>query len=193
MMRFLILIVCVLAAPAQASDKLSLSEISEYLNRLTSVRSTFTQINDDGTLSTGAVMIKRPGKMRFEYDPPDDAVVLAYAGSVLILDGKSNTAPETYPLSRTPLSIILARQVNLAQAGMVVGHTFDGTSTTVTAQDPDAPDTGRIDMVFTGDPVELRKWVVHDTAGGMTTVILGALETDVSLPDRMFAPASVER
>ncbi|MEM9550121.1 MAG: outer membrane lipoprotein carrier protein LolA [Pseudomonadota bacterium] len=179
-----------LAQPAFAADKLSLSEISGYLNGLGTVRTTFTQINDDGTLSTGKVLIKRPGKMRFEYDPPESSVVLASAGAVQILDSKSNLPPETYPLDRTPLSIILARQVNLSQANMVVGHTFDGTATVVTAQDPKNPDAGRLEMMFTDSPVELRKWVVYDNAGSQTTVILGALETGVSLSNRLFSQKS---
>lgn len=174
------------SSPALAADKLSLNAISNYLNRLSTVQADFTQINDDGTLSTGTLLIKRPGKMRFEYNPPDNALVLATTGSVYIIDPKSNTAPETYPLDRTPLSIILARNVNLAQANMVVGHSSDGTSTIVTAQDPKRPEIGRIEMWFTGDPIALRKWVVYDEAGSTTTVILGATETGLTLSNRLF-------
>ncbi len=175
------------AAPAYAAEKLSLTEISAYLNDLSSAQGTFTQINDDGSLSTGALMIKRPGKMRFEYDPPDAALVVAGAGAVAIFDKKSNQPPDTYPLNQTPLSIILARNVNLEAANMVVGHAFDGTSTQVVAQDPKHPEFGRIELSFTDSPVELRKWVVFDAHGGQTTVILGALETGVALPDRLFS------
>ena len=128
----------------------------------------------------------RPGKMRFEYDAPNSGVVIAGAGAVVIQDPKSNQPPETYPLKRTPLSLILARTVNLGQANMVVGHDFDGTSTIVRAQDPKNPEYGSIEMMFTDSPVELRKWVIHDGSGGKTTVILGGLETGVTLSSRLF-------
>ncbi len=165
-----------LAAPAAwAADKLPLSQISNYLNQMNTVQTTFTQVNDDGSLSTGKLWLQRPGKMRFEYDPPNSAVVLARAGTVQIFDPKSNQPPEQYPLKRTPLSLVLARNVNLGQANMVVGHEFDGTATVVTAQDPKNPESGRIELLFTNDPVELRKWVIHDNAGGQTTVLLGPL------------------
>ncbi len=178
---------CCVGSIASAADKLSLGEISSYLNGLGTAKSTFTQINDDGSLSTGQLMIKRPGKMRFEYDPPDSALVVAGAGAVVIYDQKSNQPPDTYPLNKTPLSIILARNVNLCAANMVVGHRFDGTSTQVVAQDPENPDYGRIEMSFTDAPVELRKWVVYDANGGETTVILGALETGISLSNQLFS------
>jgi outer membrane lipoprotein-sorting protein len=173
-----------LAAPAKA-DKLSLNEISAYLNTIQTASSDFTQINGDGTISTGTIAIKRPGKVRFDYNPPERALVLASAGSVYILDRKLNAQPETYPLRRTPLSIILARNVDLAEAGMVRGHSYDGTATIVTARDPKRPEYGSIQLKFTGDPVELRQWVITDGNGGQTTVVLGGLEK-VSLPNRHF-------
>jgi hypothetical protein len=69
---------------------------------------------------------------------------------------------------------------------MVVGHQFDGTSTILQAQDPENPEQGGLELMFTGDPVELRKWVVYDSAGGKTTVILGALETGGKLSSFLF-------
>ncbi len=172
------------ALPAQA-QKLSLNEISRYLNTIKSAESSFTQINADGTISTGKILIKRPGKVRFDYNPPERALVLASAGAVYILDRKLGGQPETYPLRRTPLSIILAKNVNLAQAGMVTGHSYDGTATIVTAQDPKHPEYGNIQLKFTGKPVQLRQWVINDGNGSTTTVVLGGL-AQKSLPNRIF-------
>ena len=124
--------------------------------------------------------------MRFEYAAPDNTLVMAGGGKVAIFDGKSNTGPEQYPLRRTPLSIILARNVNLARADMVVGHREDGDTTVVTAQNPEHPEYGNIQLVFTADPVELRQWIITDGSGGQATVILGDLERDVRLSDRLF-------
>lgn len=181
------LALCLCAPAAWAAEKLSLNEVSAYLNGITTAQASFTQINDDGSLSTGKLYLHRPGRMRFEYDPPDNALVLARAGAVLIVDPKSNQPPETYPLNRTPLSVILAKQVDLLRANMVVGHDFDGTSTIIRAQDPENPEYGSIEMLFTGSPVELRKWVIRDGSGGQTTVILGALETGINLSQGLFS------
>ncbi|MEL6594625.1 MAG: outer membrane lipoprotein carrier protein LolA [Pseudomonadota bacterium] len=174
-----------LALPAQA-EKLSLNAISNFLNGLQTAKGAFTQINGDGTISTGTIYIKRPGRVRFEYNPPEASLVMAGGGQVAIFDARSNQPPEQYPLRRTPLSIILQRNVNLAQAKMVTDHGYDGTSTTVTAQDPNNPDYGSIQMVFTGSPIELRQWVITDNAGGQTTVVLGDLQKGVQLPARLF-------
>ena len=171
--------------PAMA-EKIPLSTISDYLNALTTVESDFTQINSDGSISTGKLYIKRPGRVRFEYAPPDRSLVIAGGQQVAIFDAKSNQPPEQYPLKRTPLNLILAERIDLGRAEMVVGHTADGTSTRVRAQDPENPEYGSIELVFTADPVELRQWVITDDLGAETTVVLGELIKGGDLGARLF-------
>ncbi len=173
--------------PAFAAQKLSLNQISRYLNSLTTVKSDFTQINSDGTISTGTIFIKRPGRIRFEYNPPEKALVMAGGGQVAVFDGKSNQPPEQYPLSRTPLNLILERNVDLSRRNMVVGHKFDGTATTVTAQDPENPELGTIQLKFTGPPVQLRQWVITGQDGSKTTVILGDMKVGVAMAAVLFS------
>jgi outer membrane lipoprotein-sorting protein len=174
-----------LGLPAHA-QQLSLAEISAYLNQLQTAQGGFTQINGDGTISTGTIYIKRPGRIRFEYAPPDRSMMIAGGGQVAVFDPRSNTGPDRYPLNQTPLNIILERNVNLEQRSMVTRHVSDGTTTTVTAQDPAHPEYGSIQLVFTANPVELRQWIVTDNAGGQTTVILNDMRSGGQINDRLF-------
>lgn len=187
MKRIAIALALSICAPAAwAAEKLSLNEISAYLNGMATAKAGFAQQNDDGSLSTGTLYLSRPGKMRFEYDDQAGTTVVAGAGAVVIFDPKSNQPPETYPLKRTPLSIILARNVNLARANMVTGHGFDGQNTIVRAQDPEHPEYGFIEMHFADSPVALEGWVVHDGAGGQTRVRLNGMETGMPLSLTLF-------
>lgn len=176
----------ILVAPAAFAQQLSLAEVSNYLNRLQTATGGFTQINADGTISIGTIFIKRPGRVRFEYAPPDASLVVAGGGQVAVFDPRSNVAPDRFPLNQTPLSIILAADVDLTRTNMVTGHTSDGTTTTITAQDPDYPELGSIAMVYTANPTELRQWIITDENGQETTVILNDLESGVSVGDILF-------
>ena len=175
-----------LYAGAVSAQQLSLGQISAYLNQLQTAQGGFTQINGDGTLSTGQIYIKRPGRIRFEYNAPADSVVMASGGQLAVFDARSNTGPEIFPLNQTPLSIILQRNVDLARADMVTNVASVGTTTSVTAQDPDNPYYGSIQMVFTANPVELRQWIVTDEFGAETTVILNDLIAGGNLGDILF-------
>jgi len=184
---FLVAAGAVLIAQPALAEKLSLNSISRYLNGIQTAEADFTQVNDDGTLSTGKLLLHRPGRMRFEYNPPEKLLVMAGGSQIAIFDGKSNVQQaERYPLKQTPLNLILERNVNLAARNMVVGHDYDGTSTTVVAQDPKHPEYGTIALKFTSSPVELRQWIVTDGQGARTTVILGELNKGVRLSPQLF-------
>lgn len=193
-LRFLLALILgtMLAFPASA-ERLSLAEISAYLNKLKSAEGRFTQINADGSKSTGKILIRRPGRVRFEYDPPESALVVADGSTVGIIDPRSNDGPQGYPLNQTPLNLILARNVDLTRARMVRGQSSDGNTTTVHAQDPKYPENGTIEIMFSANPIAIRQWVINDSSGERTTVILSDLRTGVILDDRNFVIPGKER
>lgn len=186
-MRYVLLVLLLLTqfAPAFA-EKISLRDLSAYLNGITTAEFEFSQINDDGSVSQGKIYIKRPGRMRFEYNPPNNALVLASAGRLAIFDDKGNQDPVIYPLKRTPLAIILAKNIDLASSPMVVGHEVEGAVTVVSVEDPAYPDQGRVELVFIGPEPVLRQWVVRDANGGTTTMILGDFQTGMALGSSLF-------
>lgn len=173
------------ALPAAARE-IPLAEISAYFNQLTTAQTSFTQVNADGSKAKGTLYIKRPGRARFEYAPPDKSLVMAGGGQVAIFDTKSNQPPEQYPLKRTPLNLILARNVNLGQAKMVIGHREVGATTHVIAQDPEKPEYGTIELVFSDNPVALREWIITDNSGSQTRVTLGDFKTGMDLSAFLF-------
>lgn len=174
------------AMAAPSGEGLSLDRISAYLNSFRTAEGTFTQITDDGRTSTGRLMIRRPGRLRFDYDPPNEALVVANGDTVAIVDPASNVSPQGYPLFTTPLKIILARRVDLGAERMVVARATNGETTTIRAQDPKNPEIGSIDLTFSHDPVRLTQWVINDAAGANTVVKLDSLETGVTLRDELF-------
>ena len=95
--------------------------------------------------------------------------------------------PSQYKLSQTPLNLILERNVDFSNRRMVVGHTDDGTTTTVIAQDPENPQYGSIRLVFfPPTQTELRQWVIRDDTGAETTVILGNMQFGGELSAGLF-------
>lgn len=179
-----------LAALPASAEKIPLNEISRYLNSLKTVVADFSQVSSNGSVSAGKVYIQRPNRVRFEYGGKNKTLVLASGGQVAVFDAKSNQPHQEYPLSKTPLSILLADNVNLGRAGMVTAHTESKNTTIVKAQDPANPQYGNIQMVFTANPTELRQWIVTDDTGKKTTIVLGQMQKGVSIPPSAFAIAN---
>lgn len=161
-----------LALPA-ASDPIPVRTLSGYLNAMQAGTSEFTQISANGREDRGILHVQRPYRMRFEYST-QPVLLLASAGQVAIFDGKSNAGPQQYPMSKTPLSLILAPQIDLERQGAIVGHGEVGGNTIVTLRDPSGTTPGSVDLVFAPGPV-LKQWTTTDELGQRTTVILSGM------------------
>lgn len=172
-MKHLIALLFVLHSAPAFADRLSLVEVSNYLNTIKTAQAGFTQYNSDGSKSSGDLFIKRPGRARFEYDAPnEETLVLAGGGQVAVFDGRSSGRPEQYPLRRTPLNLILARKVDLTRNHMVTGHGEHRDRTIVEARDPDHPEYGSIRLFFDNSPVRLSEWIISSESGEKTRVVL---------------------
>jgi len=171
---------------AAGADPIPADRLESYIEGIDEVSARFTQINADGTIDTGSLKIHRPGRMRFDYDAPNDTLVLASGGSLAIFDAKSNHA-ERYPLSKTPLGIILNRDVDLQGEALISDTRHAAGITQITAQDPKRPEAGTMRLSFSDGPVALRSWTIVNEAGEETTVILDDLRKTPGLGATVFS------
>ena len=174
-------------APAQMSgvDARDLARISNYLNGVKTLEGNFVQIGHDGELSEGLFYLRRPGRIRFEYRPPNPTLVVADGVWVGVYDTQLNTL-DRIPLKSTPLHILLRKKVNLAKEGTIQSIERAPGLMRVKAIDPDEPDQGSITMVFAENPLELRQWIVVDPQGLTTTVALSDMRSNVKLDPNLF-------
>ena len=96
--KFQIFFILFLSASCTRADTYSLESLSKYLTNLKFLKANFLQLNADGSEASGIILMKRPGRMRFEYDKPDNTLVLVAAGALAIFDPKGDQEPMTYPL-----------------------------------------------------------------------------------------------
>ncbi|MBY8976513.1 outer membrane lipoprotein carrier protein LolA [Rhodobacteraceae bacterium NNCM2] len=174
-----------LSAAAQGVSQADLLRISNYLNGIGTLEGNFVQIGPDGDLSEGTFYMRRPGRMRFQYEPPNPALIIADGVWVGVCDPQINTF-ERFPLSETPLDLLLRDRVDLRSEGAVRRIERSDGQLRVEAIDPDAPDQGSITMVFADNPLELRQWVVVDNQGLTTTVALSDTRANVKLGGELF-------
>ena len=169
------------AAVAQAD----LIRISNYLNGVGTMQGTFVQVGPDGDLSEGTFYMRRPGRIRFEYDPPNPTLIVADGFWVGVSDTRDRTL-DRFPLSETPLDILLRDRVDLRREGAIQSIERSAGQLRVRAVDPDAPNQGSITMIFNDNPLELVQWIVTDEQGLTTTVALSEIRRNVELNPNLF-------
>lgn len=160
-------------AIAQA-DPIPLAELSRHINSIQLAESGFKQVGPDGITQEGQLKIQRPYRMRFEYRTKD-LLVLASSGQLAIYDGHGR-GPQVYPLSKTPLALILEPNVDFSRAGMVFSHQEKDGRTIIHARDPAAPQRGMVQLDFLSNPTRLVSWIVVDDTGTRTHMFLDGLQ-----------------
>jgi outer membrane lipoprotein-sorting protein len=174
------------AAALPAADQVNVAPINSYLQAMRSAKGRFRQTNPNGSTQTGTFYLVKPGRIRFEYDTPKGAMVIADGNWVGVFDPKSNRNPTRYPLGKTPLSLLLRDRLSLGEPGLVLGATKDASGTNITVVDPRAPKEGRLVMTFGENPILLRQWEVLTKTGQRTRVALTELQIGGSYERSLF-------
>jgi len=172
-------------APLSAEDGALVAKAVAYLDALTCDKGRFEQIDARGALTTGTFFLQRPGRARFDYDPPSGLVIASNGFKVTVVDRRLKTI-QGYPLAFTPLGLFLARNIRLDRGVVVtaVDRTVAGFS--LTARDRRHPNQGSIEMTFTDDPIRLAGWTVTDSRGQSVQVRLAALTPATPQNGRFF-------
>lgn len=193
---FFVLALLLLPAPLAAAQKPAFTEaesadlkrVSAYLNGIANARGRFLQIGPDGTPSEGTFYLRKPGRMRFEYDKPNPTVVVA-DGATIAVENTDLKTTDRYPLGDSPLRMLLNTDLDLANDEHVAAVRREEGAISVVARQEEGAARGEITLVFAdagGGSLELRQWEVVDAQGLKTHVAVIGLEQGVELSPSLF-------
>lgn len=178
------------AAPTPAAltpaDRADLDRIQTYLNALHTLKAHFLQVAPNGATSEGTAWMQRPGRMRFQYDPPSPLLLVAGYGDFVYYDRELKQTTHI-PLDRTPLGLLLRKQITLSGDVTVTGFTRQPGQIEVTLVRTESPGDGSLTLVFADRPLALRQWVVMDAQRRVTTVTLYNVELGGHFDQDMFS------
>jgi outer membrane lipoprotein-sorting protein len=184
----------VAAMPAMAAKPISLSSeqassinaISKYINSFKTLQGEFSQISPKGNLSRGVFYIQKPGKMRFEYAPPNPFLIVA-DGKWLTIKNVKKEKGDQFPLSQTPLRLVLGSKVDILKETNILGFEEQDGIASVTLEDKETTlGSGQLILVFDQTRNALQQWVVIDGKGRRTTVTLENVIEGVKPDPKLF-------
>ena len=167
------------------ADSVELQKIAAYLDGIHTMTAHFQQATASGGAATGEVWLARPGKMRFQYDPPNELLLLADAFYLYSWD------PDLKQMSRvglksTPAWFLLREPISFTDGVTVTRFEHSGNTVRVTVVEAAEPDAGSLTMVFTENPLALRQWTVVDQQGRVTNVSLSDQQYGMALDPKLF-------
>ncbi|WP_298258320.1 outer membrane lipoprotein carrier protein LolA [Bradyrhizobium sp.] len=167
-------------------QKAQAAKISSYLSSLQTLVGNFVQVGPDGSRSKGQFFIQKPGKVRFEYDPPNPIAIVA-DGSMVAVRDRNLATQDLYPLSQTPLRYLLSDRIDLMKDTNVVSVTADDMYISVTIEEHQLlTGTSRLMLMVGAKDGQLKQWTVTDPQGYDTTVAVYNLDTSKKIDPGMF-------
>lgn len=179
-----------LVSPAHADIRSDNAEdiqrVQEYLSSLTSIVADFSQVAPDGGLTGGKFFLKRPGKMRWQYDPPTPILMVANGSQMTYYDYELEQVSHI-PIDSTLAGFLAREKIDLSDRFVTV-QDFRKTPgmLRVTLAQADKPEAGKITLEFSDAPMQLRNMVITDSQGQTTTVALQNAQFGVKLDDKLF-------
>lgn len=168
------------AAPGNATAQ----KIANHFSSVKTMMGEFVQFGPRGEQTGGKFYIERPGKLRFNYEDPSPMRVISDGKSVVIGNMKLKTW-DIYPLSKTPLSLLLADKIDLSN-DKVKGVKEEADLTTIVLGDKSIFGEATITLMFDPKTFDLRQWTTTDTQNKDTTVMIFNVQTGVDFDKRVF-------
>ena len=168
-----------------ADQKRSLQKINAFMNSYQSLKSDFTQISSKGQTAQGTLLISKPGKLRFEYAPPNPMLIVS-DGKWLTIKNRVKEKGDQFPLSATPLRLVVSPQVDLAAETDVIGFESKDGITSISLADRKSSLGGYIVLVFDEQRNQLQQWIIVDGKDRRTTVQLANIETGGRFDPKLF-------
>ena len=166
----------------------AVGQISNFINGFKTLQGEFTQTGPKGTVSRGVFYLQKPGKMRFEYASPNPFVIVS-DGTWVTIKNRSKDKADQYPLSQTPLRLVLSERVNIAKEAKILAVEDSDSSISVTLEDRKNIVPGQLVLVYDKASNALQQWVVIDGKGRKTTVALQNLVPGVDPDPQLFQVA----
>ncbi len=173
------------AVSLSAEDRKAVPRIEEYINSIDTLQARFIQLNPNGRFVEGPLYMWRPGRLRFEYDPPIPYRLMADGGRLVFYDAELETA--TYlSVDGTPLEVLLAKAVRLSDDVEVTKVERGHASLRITAVWVPMRDRGMVQVTFSERPFELKKWSIIDAEGIAVHIALLDTRYGVDLDPKLF-------
>ena len=173
------------AASVVEKNKYTIQRIERYLSNITSIVSEFTQVAPDGSLTSGKFYMQRPGKMRWQYNPPTPILMVSNGSSLVYYDYELEQV-SNIPLDGSLVSFLARDTITFGGDVGITTFSNEAEAIRIEVAQREKPTEGKLMLEFSDKPLTLRNMVVTDASGQVTTVALQNAKFGVAIDPKLF-------
>ena len=161
-------------------------DAEDWFNKISTMQADFIQVASDGSTASGVIHLRRPHQMKIVYDL-EEPLILLTTRIWIHVDRPNDRTVTSYPISETPLSLLLKKEVRLRSDAFTTSSNVENGIVRVLLAKETGEAAGELTLEFTEKPFVLRKWTIRDAADVTTTVTLQNMRFGHQYENRMFA------
>lgn len=161
-------------------------DAEDWFNKISTMQADFIQVASDGSTASGVIHLRRPHQMKIVYDL-EEPLILLTTRIWIHVDRPNDRTVTSYPISETPLSLLLKKEVRLRSDAFTTSSNVENGIVRVLLAKETGEAAGELTLEFTEKPFVLRKWTIRDAADVTTTVTLQNMRFGHQYENKMFA------
>ncbi len=193
LLRALIITISFLPLPSLASNNIqpaTIARVEQYLQKLTSLQANFMQSAPNGDISSGKFFLKRPGKMRWQYDAPTP-ILMVSDGSVMTYYDSELDQVTDLPIDDSLAGFLAQKDIKFNSKAIQIEEASQQNSIIrIRITQTDKKADGELTMEFSDSPLQLRNLILKDAQAQTTNISLSDAKFDLPLEDKLFVRPS---
>ena len=167
-------------------DLADVARIEQYMDSIITMQARFQQVEPDGKLSFGRIYLRKPGRLRVEYDPPIPILLVADGGLLSYYDKELDELKQM-PLRQSTAWFLVRYPIKLTDGVTVAGINRSPGGLQISLYQTDQADAGSVSLIFVDNPLQLTQWTVTDSQNKEVRVGLLDVQVGIDVPNDKFA------
>jgi outer membrane lipoprotein-sorting protein len=162
-------------------------QVNNFFENLKTLEADFIQVGPSGNVSNGKVYFDLPGKLRIDYQNPNN-ILITCKGFWIVIQNRELKTTNNIPLKNSPFSILLENQINLSNKTLYTEFKNQSGIVSLTIKGSNNNQAGELILEFSEKPLNLKKWIIKDIFGEVTTVLIQNAKYNKQLSHLLFFP-----
>ena len=163
------------------------SQVNTFFENLKTLEAEFIQVGPSGNISDGKIYFDLPGKLRIDYNKPNNLLITC-KGFWIVLQDRNLKTTNNIPLKNSPFSIFLEKKMSLSNKNIKTDIQNRSGIISFTIKSSNNNEAGELTLEFSEKPLHLKKWIIKNAFGDITTVLIQNAKYNKKLSHLLFFP-----
>ena len=163
------------------------AQVNKFFENFNTLEADFIQVSSSGNVSNGKIYFDLPGKLRIDYSEPNNLLITCKGFWIVIQDRNLKTT-NNIPLNQSPFSTLIEKKINLSNKTIKTEFENKSGIISLTVTSSNNEQAGQLTLEFSENPFSLKKWIIKDNFGDITTVLIQNAKYNKNLSHLLFFP-----